>query len=513
MEIQQEQKQQEQKQQEQKQQEQKQQQIEPQQKQQQIEPQQQIQEQQIEQQQIQQEQKQQIQQEQKQIQQSSSEIPSEESSSSEPESEIQKPEPEIQKPESEIQKPESEIQKPEPEIQKPEPEIQNQEAMLHALNIREKQIRSKIINRKRQCEKEKEKEKDKSSIFTEKVSLKTVITENEEKIANILKENKQLHPFLIYQPLIEISPLSIGTINITACEEEEMNEINTEKETNLVSLKYKKITETLQDFLLKRKSDIKQKNKFLSILITSNLQILDAISKMQVITQPIIHFNINEETILYDNINAIPVISDFRMAFTKSDMDDNEIFMNLIPEYEDYSPWPIEIYILSNILNENPNENINEIIKKYISTEFFQKQNPEKVKEFENILNKYVETTQISNKPKNEIIEILKQNVFSWDVYSICILFVTLLQELEIETSIYGFMKQYVDVLNKVIFSEPSNRPQIKEIVDEIERIFTRSINKEEYKLFLTSLQEKKENKFQRLSDGEREDDDEDEEI
>ena len=388
------------------------------------------------------------------------------------------------------------------EMPKQEP---NQEAMLHALNVREKQIRSKILNRKHQCEIQ-EKEKEKSSIFTEKVSLKTMITENEEKISNILKENKQMHPFLIYQPLIEISPLSIGTINITACEEEEMNEINTEKETNLVSLKYKKITETLQDFLSKRKSDVKQKNKFLSILITSNLQILDAISKMQVTTQPIIHFDINEETILYDNINAIPVISDFRMAFTKSDMDDNETFMNLIPEYEDYSPWPIEIYILSNIpSNPDENLNINTIIKKYVSTEFFQKQNPEKVKEFENMLNKYVETTQISNKPKNEMIDALKQNAFSWDVYSTCVLFVTLLQEFEIETSIYGFMKQYVDVLNNVIFSEPNNRPQIKEIVEEIERIFTTSIKKEEYKLFLTSLQENKENKFQKLSDGERE--------
>jgi hypothetical protein len=72
-------------------------------------------------------------------------------------------------------------------------------------------------------------------------------------------------------------------------------------------------------------------------------------------------------------------------------------------------------------------------------------------------------------------------------------------------------MKQYVDVLNKVIFSEPNNRPQIKEIVEEIERIFTTSINKEEYKLFLTNLQENKENKFQKLSDGEREQQDEEE--
>jgi hypothetical protein len=72
-------------------------------------------------------------------------------------------------------------------------------------------------------------------------------------------------------------------------------------------------------------------------------------------------------------------------------------------------------------------------------------------------------------------------------------------------------MKQYVYVLNNVIFSEPNNRPQIKEIAEEIERIFTTSIKKEEYKLFLTSLQENKENKFQKLSDLEREQQDEEE--
>lgn len=354
------------------------------------------------------------------------------------------------------------------------------------MEIQEKQIRSKILNKKGRCEIKPKEE----SIFTEKVSLKSEIIENEEKISNILKENKQIHPFLMYQPLIEISPLSIGTINMEACDDEGYEGYEgEEKESKLVLLKYKKITETLEDYLLKRKSDIKQKNKFLPILIRSNLQLLDAISKLQILTSPIIHFNINEETILYDTINATPVISDFRLAFTHTELNNNEIFMNLIPEYEDYSPWSFEIFILSKLIsnNESPIE-MKQFVKTFISTEFFQKQNPEKVKEFENILNKYVET-ELSSKPNNEIIEILKKSSLSWDIYSICILFMTLLQEFQIETTRYGFMKQYVDVLNKVIFSEPKNRPHIKEIIEEIEKIFTTSIKKEEYQLFLTSLQ------------------------
>jgi hypothetical protein len=50
-------------------------------------------------------------------------------------------------------------------------------------------------------------------------------------------------------------------------------------------------------------------------------------------------------------------------------------------------------------------------------------------------------------------------------------------------------MKQYEDVLNKTIFSDPRNRPPIKTIVEEIESIF-RTVKKEEYKSFLNSLQQ-----------------------
>ena len=50
-------------------------------------------------------------------------------------------------------------------------------------------------------------------------------------------------------------------------------------------------------------------------------------------------------------------------------------------------------------------------------------------------------------------------------------------------------MKQYMNVLLRTIFSDPTARPPIKTIVEEIESIF-RSVKKEEYQSFLNSLQQ-----------------------
>jgi hypothetical protein len=48
-------------------------------------------------------------------------------------------------------------------------------------------------------------------------------------------------------------------------------------------------------------------------------------------------------------------------------------------------------------------------------------------------------------------------------------------------------MKQYMEILNETIFSDPRSRRPIKTIVERIESIFT-SVNRETYQSFLNSL-------------------------
>jgi len=96
---------------------------------------------------------------------------------------------------------------------------------------------------------------------------------------------------------------------------------------------------------------------------------------------------------------------------------------------------------------------------------------------------KYVNTTD-----KSQQIQDLKKYSLTWDVYSISILFTTLILKLQIDIDNYDFMKEYMNILLKTIFSDPISRPPIKTIVEKIESIF-RSIKKEEYQSFLNSLQ------------------------
>ena len=96
---------------------------------------------------------------------------------------------------------------------------------------------------------------------------------------------------------------------------------------------------------------------------------------------------------------------------------------------------------------------------------------------------------------KKQQIKDLKKSALTWDVYSIAILFVTMLNNLQIDVENYDFMKQYMEILNETIFSDPTARPPIKTIVEKITAIFTSSIETDSYQSFLNSLSQKEEPK------------------
>jgi hypothetical protein len=129
---------------------------------------------------------------------------------------------------------------------------------------------------------------------------------------------------------------------------------------------------------------------------------------------------------------------------------------------------------------------MNELVKKFISTKFFREN--EKTQEFENNAQSFIEKLNNKKNNKNELIKELKQYSLTWDVYSVAIFFIILLkEELQIDIEKYEFMKQYVNILNKTIFSMPDARPTIKTIIEEIKTTFS-SVKKNEYYHFLDSL-------------------------
>ena len=406
--------------------------------------------------------------------------------------------------------------------EQPMDESTEPEQILQELSTREKNIRSKVLNKKPPCEM---KQKESSSPYTEKVQIKNELTATEQELSELLKTNHQkIKSFLYFQPLIETTPLSMGTINqedLNNCEDEDiLRPAENQENKELILCKYKKIgkKQFLQEYLKTKTQDIKQKNVFIQVLAHSHLQLLDSISKLQSIEPPIIHFYLTNENILYDDMNATPVITDFRMGFTKDKLYIPEKMENLFPEYEDSDVWPIEVFFISKLLNhstsnatntestENEQEQVasqnqtelifteqmaTDFIQTYTQMSLFSNSPSLQNKKDEFTTNMQMYFQPLFNKPNKEVLNTLKQTVLSWDVFSLTTVFLTILRELNVESmkETHEFIKRYAVVLEEYILFDPMKRPSIETVIQKIQAVF-QSISMEEYNTFVDNLQE-----------------------
>jgi hypothetical protein len=316
------------------------------------------------------------------------------------------------------------------------------------LNQKEKSIRSKIINQPPPCQK---KSQNPNPIFIEKIQLNTPLTQNELFISNLIKT----HPFayLYFQPLIETHPLTIGSI--TECNNPEIQQAN---QTELIEGKYKEVgNQTLEEFL----SISRQQNtqNFIQLVVHSHLQLLDSIAILQSLEPPVIHFNITPQTTLYDKTNGTPVITDFRLAFTKKTLDTPEESDELFPPYENNPSWPAEVFYLSHLLNPTETTPI-----------------------FQSPTNQPVDTTNIKNKDKHQ----LKDTYLSWDTYAVNQLIFSFMTTQNIPMTI-PFMTTYKELLIQELVAEPSSRLTIPVLQSKIKECF-KSVPKKEYLDFMKQL-------------------------
>ena len=347
-------------------------------------------------------------------------------------------------------------------IDEPTPEVQTEitQEEYQQLEEKEKSIRSKILNQPPPCQK---KQISPTDPYVEKVQLKTPLLENEQAISNILKTQIP-QAFLYFQPLIETHPLEIGTI--TECKNMTDTQLTTTNQEELIEAKYKSAgNKTLEEFLQDQIKTPKQSNKFIQLLVNAHLQLLDEIQLLQSTTPPIVHFHITPQTVLYDETNGTPVLTDFRLAFTKTTIESPEESPDLFPIYENNPSWPIEVFLLSQ-LNENSNKSIEELATSFNNPT---KQSPSSIE-------------TIKYKTPLE----LKQTFLSWDTYSVNQLIYSFLTTANIPLNI-PFMRTYIELITKELTAEPSERSQIPQLQSKIRDIF-KSVPKKEYMDFLQDL-------------------------
>ena len=351
---------------------------------------------------------------------------------------------------------------------------------IQQLRTKEKNIRSMILNKKPQCEIHPEST---PLLYTEKIQIKNELTNAEERITEVLKDHPTLHPFLNFQLPIKTIPISISTIDkssIKKCTEQDIRELFAIQPTNepLIQTTYKKIGGSLFEYL---RTSIEKPQYFLQVLIDSHLHLLNSISKLQSVS--INHFHLTEENILYDEINAIPVMSDFRMAFTKDELEGDQT-NELFPVYDESLIWCIEIYVLSQLIENIAKQEIftqeimEVLLQQFISSYVFKNLFDEnQLKEFygrmKQFFGKYI------NRLHTEVISDLKKYAPSWDTFSLSMVYLLFINEIHgvsspsTSSSSPSFMEKYKTILINTILSDPDKRPSVSFLRESIENTFS----------------------------------------
>lgn len=208
------------------------------------------------------------------------------------------------------------------------------------------------------------------------------------------------------------------------------------------------------------------------------LQLVHALKKLQTLENPIILFDIHQNTIFYDET---PFFIDHRIAIEQQELLSKEKRHDLIPHYD--LPYPtiaVEIWLLSNIIEQEDQsfdqEKLNNYLKQYQQYPF--------MTEYQ----KYLQQFQSWDLLEEELIKTAN----TWDLYALAFIYKQLssnlkLEELRIqidEKPKYPFLEEWYKILESIIYTLPSNRPTINQIIEKLETSFI-IVDKELYQSFL----------------------------
>ena len=336
-----------------------------------------------------------------------------------------------------------------------------------------------------------------------KIQSNKYITKLEVKKKTVIKEfeiseyiRKYIQNFnTMFAPILYYCPILVSKINKRSVEE---CDIIKKKDKIIYSTKIryvgKKSLEPYLFSLLEEKKDVSFFNKQ---LFETHIYLLNSIEKL--IQKKIVHFDIKEDNIMYDNKQSLPIIIDFGLSFRidllKSDVSYKNAFFIFAPTCE---WWCLELSIISFVVCKEYNNNIFDSKKKMNISSSWMKDNVDIndlldvldvyyynnnniisisrywKKEVENSRQKwrdYITNTLYTKdnsgsyvkKTGEEIVKAFMQSWDTWDIFSLSFIYLSFLQKLCIDC-----FKDYQFFLVKYILAFSSERVSILEYYNQL---------------------------------------------
>jgi len=202
---------------------------------------------------------------------------------------------------------------------------------------------------------------------------------------------------------------------------------------------------------------------------------------------------LKENNIMFDETQDYPIIIDFGLSFETSNLhnSNHQLYKKLDEAFyvyaPDYKTWCFEIHLICYIIHyikENEledtisisflNEGIDDIFRKnLIFTHFrplansnLQGHNETYAQSMKNFIKQYSD----SNLSYRELIDKLLTFSYSWDNYSLAVIFLYSIYELKLDETY--IMTKLVSLLKQIVFSTPDARICIKDTFDKVSDIY-----------------------------------------
>jgi len=329
---------------------------------------------------------------------------------------------------------------------------------------------------------------EKGEKYITKIQKRNTTSSRETKIGSLIKKIKNYSKY--YAPVLETCEVNINKITKKQ-EIEKCNFIDIKSKDVYESNKIRFVgKETLADYY---SNELDNSTEIFKTMLEQQIIILEGLHKMS--EKKIIHLDLKNNNIMVNDQNR-PIIIDFGLSFENKDLEKENYETIFFVYGPDYSPWCIEIAMISYICNEMgknwtdeyiSTETIEKIIKEYVKKntaikKYFTEEEQEEYTE--NMIDYFQKKENIGEKMVQEILETSE----SWDNYALNIIYLELFYHLQLEKFVHiPFIKEYEQFLKREIKVNPEERKGTKENIKILNKIFG-NIDKNEYNSFIESF-------------------------
>lgn len=296
--------------------------------------------------------------------------------------------------------------------------------------------------------------------FITKVQKQTTLSNRELAISEKIKKIKDYNQY--FAPILKTCTISVA--NISGDEIKKCDFMTNNKQ--IISNKLRYVGKnTLEEYIIQLLRT--RPALYIETVYDSFFYLLNSIRVL--FANNIVHFDMKENNIMYDERENKPIIIDFGISFDTK-MVQNQLDEVFYTEGFDYPPWCFEIAMCSYIVNSNKkmDEKIH-IEKMKEKALFFIKSNsifglfPEnETTEYITNINHYIENH--GKLTYKEFIHELCKSMDSWDIYALAVTYIKILYI----TYTQDFLVRFNILLKDIILSAPTERSKLCKKIEDV---------------------------------------------